>query len=484
MVRVGAAGAALPLAVAAGILVQIPGVGRGFFGGFADSFFHHQWIALALVMWAFVAVLGGRAMLAGLALGAAAYAQPMSALHGALAISIACATQGRAGLRMLAITGAVAVLIALPYEISVILPALGEPGAPVPAAQLIEETYLFFSPYRYQIAPSDLLLGWGYLGLGLISAVMLSRTRPDQRVMARRTIALETKASGTMALGLVFGLGALHGVTTLFYFATEIRYLPLYILDATRSSPLFFALSAALFAAAMERRIEAGLTGAGWGTPVTLVMAGAAGLTLLALNTTPLGWFFALSGALLISAPDRLVPKAALALMLVVLFGLTAYKVNLRPVVDQHRADLFDWAARETGPDALFIVPPGMHGFRLFAQRSVYADLKLATLAQPGLAWAAWTRLEQIARPGPKALAARGREAMRLWDRAYSRAATCAGMARMMREAGAEYFVRSKAARSGEAGLQPDCRGRPKIAFANTAMTVYSMIHDRKGTLE
>jgi hypothetical protein len=328
------------------------------------------------------------------------------------------------------------------------------------------------------------LLGWGYLGLGLISAVMLSRTRPDQRVMARRTIALETKASGTMALGLVFGLGALHGVTTLFYFATESRYLPLYILDATRSSPLFFALSAALFAAAMERRIEAGLTGAGWGTPVTLVMAGAAGLTLLALNTTPLGWFFALSGALLISAPDRLVPKAALALMLVVLFGLTAYKVNLRPVVDQHRADLFDWAARETGPDALFIVPPGMHGFRLFAQRSVYADLKLATLAQPGLAWAAWKRLEQIARPGPKALAARGREAMRLWDRAYSRAATCAGMARMMREAGAEYFVRSKAARSGEAGLQPDCRGRPKIAFANTAMTVYSMIHDRKGTLE
>ena len=474
MVRLGAPGVALPLAIALGVMVQVPGVGRGLFGGFVGSFFHHQWVALALVMWAFVAVLGGRAVLAGLALGAAAYAQPMLALHGALAIAVACATQGRAGMRMLGIVAAVAVAAALPFEISAGLSAFGESGAPVPASQLVEETYLFFSPYRYQIARFDLLLGWGYLALGLISAAMLRRARPDQRVIE----------PGTMATGLICGLGLLHGVTTLFYLAAESRYLPLYILDATRSSPLFFALSAALFAAAMERRVEAGLTGAGWKSPVILVVAGAAGLTLLALNTTPLGWFFALSGALLVSAPDRMVPRAALALMLVVLFGLTSYKVKLHPVVDQTRADLFDWAARETSPDALFIVPPGLQGFRLLAQRSVYADFKLGSLAQPGLAWAARARLEQIAQPGPKALAARGREAVRLWDRAYTRAATCAGMVRLMQDTGAGYFVRPIADRSGEAGLQPDCRGHPKIAFANKRMTVYSMIHDRNGALE
>jgi hypothetical protein len=469
MVRVGAAGVALPLAIALGVMVLVPGVGRGLFGGFVGSYFHHQWIALALVMWAFVAVLGGRAVLAGLLLGAAAYTQPMSALHGALAIAVACATQGRSGVRMLGIIGAVTGTAALPYVILVILPALGEPGAPIRAARLVEDIYLFYSPYRYEIAPSDLLLGWGYLALGLASAAMLRRNRP---------------AEAMMALGLICGLGALHGVTTVFYFAIESRYPLLYILDATRSSPLFFALSAALFAAAMEQRIEAGLTGAGWKSPVTLVAAGAAGLTILTLNTTPLGWFFALSGALLISAPDRMVPKAALAVMLVALYGLTAYKVNLRPVIDQHRAGLFDWAARETGPDALFIVPPGMHGFRLFARRSVYVDFKLASLAQPGLAWAARARLEQVAQPGPKALAARGGEARRLWDRAYTRAATCPVMARIMRKARADYFVRPKIAGSGDAGLQPDCRGHPRVAFANTAMTVYSMTNYRNGASE
>ena len=57
-----------------------------------------------------------------------------------------------------------------------------------------------------------------------------------------------------MVMGLIGGLGALHGVSTLLYFDSDIRFLPLYILDATRSSPLFFVLSATLFAAAIEKR--------------------------------------------------------------------------------------------------------------------------------------------------------------------------------------------------------------------------------------
>jgi hypothetical protein len=276
-----------------------------------------------------------------------------------------------------------------------------------------------------------------------------------------------------MALGLICGLGVLHGVTSLFYFVADTRFLPLYILDATRSSPLFFALSAALFAAAIEQRTEAGLTGAGWGSPVMLVLAGIAGLMILMLNTTPLGWFFALSGVLLISAPGRAIPRIAMALLLAATFGWSAYKIDLRPPIDRHRTELFDWAANETRADALFIVPPGLHGFRLLALRSVYADMRLFLIAQPGLAWATRIRLEQIAQPDAAARAARGPAAIRLWDRAYLDATDCRGIARLIEETGANYLVRQIRDPAGNRHPPPYCgAGLPKV-FANGRYAVY-----------
>jgi hypothetical protein len=300
---------------------------------------------------------------------------------------------------------------------------------------------------------------------------MLRRARPAEGMMAPGTM-----DPATMAMGLICGLGALHGVTTLFYFAAESRYLPLYILDATRSSPLFFALSAALFAAVMEQRSEAGLTGAGWGSPVVLavvVAAGAAGLAILVLNTTPTGWFFATSGILLISAPGKAVPKVALAVLLTAIFGWTAYHLHLRPLVERQRAELFEWALRETSRDALFIVPPGMHGFRLFARRSIYVDFRLFPIAQPGLAWRARTRLERIAQPDVRARAARGAVAVGLWNRAYLDATRCRGIARLMDETGADFLVRQVRDAAGNRHPPPDCgAGLPKV-FANAGYAVY-----------
>jgi hypothetical protein len=304
-------------------------------------------------------------------------------------------------------------------------------------------------------------LGWGYLALGLISAAMLRRARP---------------AEAMMALGLIGGLGAMHGIATLFYFATDSRYLPLYILDATRSSPLFFALSAALFAAAMEQRIKAGLAGAGWGSPAALAMtvaAGAAGLAIMVLNATAPGWFFALSGILLISAPGRAAPKVALAVMLTAIFGWTTYHLNLRPPVEPRRAGLFDWALRETSRDALFIVPPGMHDFRLLARRSVYVDFRLFPIAHPGLTWQARSRLERIAQPDAEDRTARGAVAIGLWDRAYIEAAHCRGIARLLDATGADYLVRQVRDAAGIRHAAPDCgAGLPKV-FANAGYAVY-----------
>ena len=458
MTRFGAAGVALPLALAVSVLVTLPGVGRGIYGGFFGSFFHHQWIALALVMWAFVAVLGGRAVLAGLALGAAAYAQPMSALHGALAIAVACATQGRAGLKALIVTGAVAMLAALPFEYAVIASILNEPGAPVPTERLIEGAYLFRTPRHYALEGADVLLGWGYLALGLISAALLRRSRP---------------AEALMALGLLGGLGALHGIATVFYFATETRFLPVFILDATRSSPLFFTLSATLFATVLERRTETGLGGGAPGGIAALAAVGAIALTLLIFNATPGGWFFALAGLLVLATPGRAAPKAAMAGLLVVLFGASIVRIGSKPQIDPQRLELFDWAGRESAPDALFIVPPGMLEFRLFARRSVYVDFKLFSVAQPQQAWMTRTRIEQIAQPDAETLAASGWEGIVLWDQAFLEAADCTGIARLLDETGADYLVRQVRDAAGNHHAAPDCGAGPAKVFANAGYAVY-----------
>jgi len=457
MARFGVPGAGLPLALAIGVVVMIPGVGRGTFGGYVSLFFHHQWVALMLVMWAFAATLGRRPGLAGALLGAAAYAQPMSALHGAFTVAVAGLTQGRSGARALGVTAAAAIVVSSPVEYAVIASMLSEAGAPAPADRLAEDAYLFRAPHHYTLPPWPVLLGWGYLALGLISAALLRRLRP---------------AEGTAALGLIAGLGVLLLVSTVFYFGFETRSLPILMLDATRSSPLLFAVSATLFATVTEIRAEAGPRGL-IARPIAAFLVAAALATALATaNAMPTGPFFALAGLLILAAPGRAVPKAAFG---AVLAGLFVYAVPERLVQREppsKDAAMFDWARTQTAMDALFIVPPGMMEFRLFAKRSVYANFKLFSVTQPAQAWLTRQRLEQIARPDPETASARGWTGIVLWDRSYLRNATCAGMLALMEQSGADYFVRPEAGKT--AGQDSECGGRPAVAYADSVVTVFA----------
>lgn len=455
MQRCGARGIALPLAVAIGLMAARPGLGSGSLGGLASGFFHHQWIALVLAFWAFAAIFARKPALAGLALGAAAYAQPATALQGAVAIAGACALLGRPGLRCLAFTALAAASISAPVIYAGLIAA---PALEVPDERLITEGYRFAAPGHFRLDGKEVLLGWGFLALGMISAALLRRARP---------------AEAKIAIGLLGGLGVFHLLATLFYWAMPAGPLWAYMLDATRSSPLYFALSAVLFAAAAEGRAS---QGEGWRGLLPLVPAAVIAVAIMVVNGLPTGWFFLLAGLLVIAAPGRAVPRLALAVTLLLAFAMIApSRYQLRSAVDPRRLDLAEWAIQTTDADALFIVPPGMRDFRLFAQRSVYADFALFAAAGPRQGWFARQRLERIAEPGREARTSGGASAMGIWDRSYLIAATCSSIVALIQETGADYFVRPVQSSDDQRDAGDPCGGNPMVAFRNSTLTVYTL---------
>lgn len=164
----------------------------------------------------------------------------------------------------------------------------------------------------------------------------------------------------------------------------------------------------------------------------------------------------------------------ALAATLVLVFVMVTPRFHLRAPAGAQRIAMFEWASRETPADALFIIPPGMTDFRLFARRSIRAESGLFA-ADPRREWFAREWMVQISEPDAEALAARGWWAMTLWDRGYATAATCSGMVALLRATGADYFVRQAQCPSDGSGGQLNCTGGPKIAFTNSAATVYTL---------
>lgn len=382
--------------------------------------------------YAFAATLARGPALAGLALGAAAHAEPVTALHDALAVAAACAATGRPGLRALGRTALAGCATALPVIYSAAVTASGEA---IPAGQLIEEGYLFAAPARFRLARAEVLLGWGYLALGLLA-----------------------------------GLGLFQAAATLFRAALTAGFAPLYMLDATRSSPLYFALSATLFAAAAERQSARRLTADGWRSLKPLAAAGAIAVGLMVANALATGWLFLLAGLLVIATPDRAVPRVALAATLVLIFVMAIPRFHLRAPAGAQRIAMFEWASRETPADALFIIPPGMTDFRLFARRSIRAESGLFA-ADPRREWFARERMLQAAQPDPEALALQGWPAMERWDRTYAAAADCRGIARLLDATGTTYFVLP--VRETDIGRSaPDCGAGLPAVFENSGFTV------------
>ena len=67
--------------------------------------------------------------------------------------------------------------------------------------------------------------------------------------------------------------------------------------------------------------------------------------------------------------------------------------------VNPEKAGLFSWSGQSTRDTALFIVPPGLMDFRLYARRSVYVDVKLFSPAVPSADPLRRQRLVEVAAP-------------------------------------------------------------------------------------
>ena len=431
--------AGLPVVLGLGVVVSAGGMGRGEFGGLVSPFFHHHNLALTLVIAAVAAGLRRSNGLAGGLLGLAAYAQPMTALHGALAAGLGALAVRPSGAVRMALAAAI---VALPVAILVLGEIIAAP-APTANLDLVQDAYRFRAPHHYDpdlrlvlIATLYLLTGW--TGVGLLARGDPGAARVGAGVMAAFTI--------------------LHLVTVIVYRGGIAEWVPLFILDANRSTPLLFALAPAFAVAGLWRTPwrPASWT-VGLLLPAILVLNGTAGGTALV----------ALSGVM-VALRETSWARPAVLIALGVILALRFPPQAAPSAVPASTRTALDRIRTETPPDALFVIPVAMQEFRHYAQRSAYVDFKLFSVAQPDQAALTRARIDEVVRPDPAHRAAAGWKGMALWEEDQRRAATCEGMAEILRVAGADYYLRRIA--PGE--TPPDCPALP-VTIRTETLALY-----------
>ncbi len=459
--------AALPICLGLAICVVEPGIGRGFFGGYVSPFFHHQFVALVAAAFALGAVLRGEGLIAGICLGVVAWAQPAVAAHASLALGLGFLAHGRAGLRPLALAAISALVVAAPVVLDGI-EAMGAAASTLPgltngaAFDLLDDAYRFRMPHHYTLPNNDLVLAALYLVLGGVGAMALKRREPSR---------------GRAALGVVAAFGALWLVTAVSYVWGLAEWLPLFVLDATRTSPLWFVFAAAIAAPSVVAAVRSWRADAAFVSNPWTLAAIAAAVAILALNGTWLGAVVCAVG-LAIAWPGKAWRHLALlaALVSLVFVGMT---LAFRPVTaprDAAEVAGFDWIRTNTPADALFVIPVGMLEFRLLARRSAYVEFKLFSVAQPDQAALTMARMLEVAMPDAAARAEAGWQAMESWEASQHAAADCAGIDRLLGQTGADYMLLRTEVLAAAHGAVPDCGDAgPRVQFQNDAFTIYGM---------
>jgi hypothetical protein len=132
----------------------------------------------------------------------------------------------------------------------------------------------------------------------------------------------------------------------------------------------------------------------------------------------------------------------AVGLLVVAVVSVQRMRADTRldALLTPDESGLYRWASA-TSPQALFIIPPGMQGFRFYARRSVYVDFKLFPPATPSTTPEWRRRMELVAAPDRRALDSPGWSGVPQWDRTYANRNTPERIVTLLRQTGADYLV-------------------------------------------
>lgn len=478
----GVEGLLLPLAVLLGVCVRVNGLGRATYDGVFGNGFHMQWLGLCLLLWTYDAFVRQRPLLAGLLLAVTVYAHPVVAVHGAVVLAIAAPWTGTEWSRRLAIAGLTTALLSLPATWPLAQALMRESGGG-DVADVIVHGLLFRVPHEYRLdqVPYQywLLLGLTLAG-GLAGSAILAQLRPDEDG--------PSGVAGLFAghLVLLVAAVALHGPWPVAEWSQT--SLAPYVLHLTRTTGLAVLLAAILATAGveawMERALPQGIAWAVLGLGLMLTL-----MTLLMGNVVWNPWLGALAFmALLLLLMRR---RRALLLGAGAAIAVAAGVAGAAVLEQPHRAEppaeeraLHNWARSDTPVDALFVVPPGLQGFRTFARRSVYVDFKIFVVGPKPELMREWRRrLELVAQPDKLALNEAGWLAVPQWDRAYALANTPARSVELLRLTGADYLVWDAQGLEVPPYLPLDRPAEPRLeaVYANARFTVYRLKDDGRG---
>ncbi len=459
----GGKGFATPLVFALVVLVSMPGIGRGAYGGLFGNQFHGQWLSLCVLLFAFAALLQQRVLTTGLLLAAAAYAHPMVAMHGAFAVLCAGLANGRSGLLFTARVAAISAVASVPMMIYIATnQPISLPAPDVPAWTIVNDGLRFRAPHHYLLSVLALFLVGAWTLVGALSAWGRART----------------------ALGILAGLAALQALGALIYalepplINAQLSLLA-HIFDLTRSSPLLIGFAAMLYAAALERGLRDGLAQMESDERFRLVTATTLVLAMLFINGTPIGWLVAGASIGTVMLAQREASfRPVLALWAVAAVALTWDSARITTIyapLESSETELYTWAAEQTRDSTLFITPPSMQGFRYYAKRSQFADFKLFSMAQPSQGWAVRQRLELIAAPDDSTREAVGWPGMVQWDRSYAVHNTPERVAQLLAQTGADFLIYDMDAGAASILESAEIDGAGlEVAFSNARYVVLS----------
>lgn len=437
LVGLGGRAAFLPIAVLVGFCGRVQGIGRGLYDGALGNAFHVQWLALVLLLWAYDAYLRERPVWAGILLGCAAAAHPVVGVHGAFVLAIATMTAGAGKWRQLGPLALSCLVVSAPVALPLARGLLAGGPSGLPTAEIIREGFLFRTAHEFS-----------FVGTSTAAALLLAVTGLAGFLALRLLGRTGSKRYTAGYVGLLLGHGLLILAVVLFHgpFSfgdLQSRWLLPYMLHLSRTSPLFVALAGIAVTAAVsvrvteERRIPSGILARG---ALIAVLA----TLLLVLPWRPSYVFAVAAGLPFFLVAGRVSHRAVaagLVLAATVALGFASRHQVLRATLTPEETELYEWVHKATPDSALFIIPPGLEGFRFYAVRSAYVDFKLFQSSSPRMI-AEWRRrIDQVSAPDRAAREARGWPAVPLLDRSYANRNTPARIADLLVTTGADFFV-------------------------------------------